>query len=767
MTGDDAAGHLPATGKLGRRREGRTGSQDTSPSAPRDGGVRVACRHPALRGVTHEPIGLIFALVPSCRSWPSATRGVRSEPETIVVIETIVIVDRVRPEAARDRERALGDAPFVTIIHPDEHPATASVADAVGDSGRRADALARRASARTSRSRVRGAAPGHTAVLIDGVPLARIAAVTTDLGRFALDAFGEVELYRGAVPVELGGAGRRRCAQPRDAARARRARRARAGVGRRWLVRRAPPARPLRRRPRGGELLSSTTIGYQGATRRLHVLLRQRHAAQPERRRVSRSARTTASIRSTSLARRRAPTEPPPVACASRTSDRACRAARRSPRPTASLVDDRRDRRCARRRRASAPATRARARLRAGRAPAPARSDRRARARRAGARLPHDVGRRVVDVARARSAASRDRGARAARRSLPRLAMTRRDAAGAHRRSRRRCAARGGRSRARSRRAARRHAGDAARRAAHGTDADDRRARCARADPGARDVVPSPRLSARALARPGCLDQGERRLVRAVADADRAVRRSRHDPRLARAACPSAGRARDVGFVVAPSHAVRIPNGDLPDLVIDRIFVEAAGSRRARTTRSRSSRAAGFVVRAMNIADAQTYGARARRVGAVRADRVADRELHAARHRAARRPIRRSRTSRCRASPGHALYARADVVRTAFGRRGDGVVRHELAVRRRSSIRRACSASRRACCSARAFASSSAASSALSLAVANLADVADRAAPARTRRRAPISPTRRRRSPMSPGFPLPGRSFYLSLDWSH
>src|SRR5205823_13241418 len=56
-------------------------------------------------------------------------------------------------------------------------------------------------------SSVRGAAPGHTQVSIDGVPLARIAQVTTDLGRFSLDAFGEVELYRGAVPVELGGAG--------------------------------------------------------------------------------------------------------------------------------------------------------------------------------------------------------------------------------------------------------------------------------------------------------------------------------------------------------------------------------------------------------------------------------------------------------------------------------------------------------------------------------------------------------------------------------
>ena len=54
---------------------------------------------------------------------------------------------------------------------------------------------------------MRGAAPGHTAVLVDGVPLPRLAAVTTDLGRYSLDAFGQVELYRGAVPIELGGAG--------------------------------------------------------------------------------------------------------------------------------------------------------------------------------------------------------------------------------------------------------------------------------------------------------------------------------------------------------------------------------------------------------------------------------------------------------------------------------------------------------------------------------------------------------------------------------
>jgi iron complex outermembrane receptor protein len=120
--------------------------------------------------------------------------------------EIIVIIDRAPDQAARDRDRVLGDAPFVTVIHPDEHPATASVADAVGQTvgvqTRSLGGLGAYASIS-----VRGAAPGHTQVSIDGVPLARIAQVTTDLGRFALDAFGEVALYRGAVPVELGGAG--------------------------------------------------------------------------------------------------------------------------------------------------------------------------------------------------------------------------------------------------------------------------------------------------------------------------------------------------------------------------------------------------------------------------------------------------------------------------------------------------------------------------------------------------------------------------------
>ena len=109
-------------------------------------------------------------------------------------------------DGARDRQRALGETPFVSIIHPDDHPATASVADAVATTvGAQARSLGGLGAFESVS--IRGQAPGQTTVFVDGIPLSRLAAVTTDLGRYALDAFGEVDLYRGAVPVELGGAG--------------------------------------------------------------------------------------------------------------------------------------------------------------------------------------------------------------------------------------------------------------------------------------------------------------------------------------------------------------------------------------------------------------------------------------------------------------------------------------------------------------------------------------------------------------------------------
>jgi vitamin B12 transporter len=145
---------------------------------------------------------LLLALVASARA--------DDAPEQIVDPETIVIIDRApdpdAAPAARDRDRALGEAPFVTIVHAGDHPGTTSVADAVGATvGVQSRSLGGLGAYESIT--VRGAAPGHTVVLVDGVPLARLAAVTSDLGRYSLDAFSEVELYRGAVPVELGGAG--------------------------------------------------------------------------------------------------------------------------------------------------------------------------------------------------------------------------------------------------------------------------------------------------------------------------------------------------------------------------------------------------------------------------------------------------------------------------------------------------------------------------------------------------------------------------------
>ena len=203
-----------------------------------------------------KSIGLVFAFVPAAAS---AQPAASAEPETIVV------VDHPPGEASRDRDRALGEAPFVTIVHPDEHPGTASVADAIGSTvGVQTRSLGGLGAYQSIT--VRGAAPGNTEVMIDGVPLARIAAVTTDLGRFTLDGFGAVELYRGAVPVELGGAGVGGALNLVTLL----------GPGANGETVRASigtgsfGARHVRLHygdsHLGGELLSSTTIGYQGAT---------------------------------------------------------------------------------------------------------------------------------------------------------------------------------------------------------------------------------------------------------------------------------------------------------------------------------------------------------------------------------------------------------------------------------------------------------------------------------------------------------------------
>ncbi len=179
--------------------------------------------------------------------------------------ETIFVIDAPPDRGAVDRERRGGvarhRAPSRGSI-----PAMSSVADAIATSaGATCSSLGGLGAYQTVS--VRGATPGHTAVLIDGVPLAKLAAVTVDLGRFPLDAFGEVRFYRGAVPVELGGAGiggavnlvTRLGRGPHGERLS-----ASLGVG-------SYGARHFRahwgdEHGESGEVLSSTTIGYQGAT---------------------------------------------------------------------------------------------------------------------------------------------------------------------------------------------------------------------------------------------------------------------------------------------------------------------------------------------------------------------------------------------------------------------------------------------------------------------------------------------------------------------
>lgn len=204
-------------------------------------------------------IGLLLLLAQTAR----ADDRVETPDETIVVIDRAP--DHDDAPAARDRERALGDAPFVTIIHADEHPATSSVADAIGAAvGTQQRSLGGPGAYESIT--VRGAASGHTAVLVDGVPVARLAAVTADLGRYALDAFGQVELYRGAVPIELGGAGVGGAVNlVTRLGRGERGERLRASAGAGSFG-----ARHLRLHygdgHRDGSLVSATTIGYAAAT---------------------------------------------------------------------------------------------------------------------------------------------------------------------------------------------------------------------------------------------------------------------------------------------------------------------------------------------------------------------------------------------------------------------------------------------------------------------------------------------------------------------
>lgn len=105
---------------------------------------------------------------------------------------------------ATDAERALYDSAFVTVVRVDERAGeTTSVAEVLAETtGVNVRSMGGLGSF-TSIS-VRGAASGNTTIAIDGIPLSRVASASADIGRLSLDAFDQLQMYRGAVPAELG-----------------------------------------------------------------------------------------------------------------------------------------------------------------------------------------------------------------------------------------------------------------------------------------------------------------------------------------------------------------------------------------------------------------------------------------------------------------------------------------------------------------------------------------------------------------------------------
>ncbi|MEO6776060.1 MAG: TonB-dependent receptor [Kofleriaceae bacterium] len=666
--------------------------------------------------------------------------------------ETIIVIDKAPdPAAVRDRDRALGDAPFVTVIHPDDHPATASVADAVGQAvGAQTRSLGGLGAYESVT--VRGAPPGHTAVLIDGVPVARIAAVTTDLGRFPLDSFGQVELYRGAVPIELGGAGVggalnlvTRLGRGAHGERIE----ASAGLG-------SFGARHLRVHygDAFGGLKTSTTLGYQGATGDFTYF--NDNGTQLDTHDDSFKQRVNNRFDQVDLASR-----------AGRGNDAAgLRLAYKDQGLPGSALQPSID--------ASLATFDAIADARAGVEVGPAVAKQLVYGLVERQHLSDPMGELGLG-AQARDYLTLSGGA-----SSTWIAPFDRHRASAG-------------VELRADRFSDRDAG-ATRAALIGdriggavlaaldlvVDPDGLivvtpavRLDLVRTEPtplttgpmalqpvpARDDVVPSPRLSARLAVSDDISIKASAgwyvrlpTLIELFGDRGTIL----GSPAL----LPERGPSADAGFVIAPSRAMRVPNGDLPDLVIDRLFLECAGF----ATRAHDTIAlvptSGFAFHAANIADALTYGLEL--VGSARIARTVSLTANYTHLVTAQlvpdpafanKPLPRT--------PGDAIYARTDVVRGIVSAWFDASWQADTTVDQAALQR----------IPARLLLGTGvrvaiAAHFGVSLSIANLADVRVE--------QLPLVPPPRPGLDAVPtaladyaGFPLPGRSYYLALDWSH
>jgi vitamin B12 transporter len=151
------------------------------------------------------------AAQPSAESPGSANaEAARTGPGEVIVVPPVDARtggpdDLVSPGSGHgERERALGESGFTTVVRVDQQagetvPLAEALAETVGVHVRSLGGLGG-----FSSLSVRGAPSGHTAVFVDGVPLARLGSATVDLSRFELGSFSLVRLHRGAAPASLG-----------------------------------------------------------------------------------------------------------------------------------------------------------------------------------------------------------------------------------------------------------------------------------------------------------------------------------------------------------------------------------------------------------------------------------------------------------------------------------------------------------------------------------------------------------------------------------